>query len=248
MMKINLSVLAVPVVPVAKNGQREPANSPETIANQGLQPAVPVVPVVPVTNGKACTDTEPKHVSNYTAAIVTALATGQPSPAPALPADLVERVDLICQLERWPDTDREELLGMLRRQIERDGVPARELVAMLDAHLARWHGHDDTHNAEAFEERAAIMEHDGGLPRAEAEQLAGQVNDCMACRHWQGVQTYADLRFKALSAAGVDIKPKSMIMGTCARRNRPWRDSNIPADPAYFRWHFIGQCGWEGKA
>lgn len=186
-----------------------------------------------------------RPVGDISAGLVTALAIGQPTPAPALPADLLERVNLICQMERWPDGDKQELCDMLHRQIERDGVPVRELVALLDAHLARHHGtiDDTSDDGEAIEERAAIMEHDGGLPRGEAEQLAGQVNDCMTCRHWLGVQTFAEPRFRALAAAGVEARPKSMVMGTCRLRNRPWRCSNIAGSPDYFRWHFIGQCG-----
>jgi hypothetical protein len=39
--------------------------------------------------------------------------------------------------------------------------------------------HDDEYWEEMFEERAAIMEYDGGLPRSEAEQLAKQLVDEM---------------------------------------------------------------------
>ncbi len=39
---------------------------------------------------------------------------------------------------------------------------------------------------EAFEERAAIMEFDGGLPRAEAELAA---RDCLGCRNLTRVKT-----------------------------------------------------------
>jgi hypothetical protein len=56
-----------------------------------------------------------------------------------LPANLLERVNLITQLEAWPAPDKQEWADILCRQIDRDGVPVAELVACLDAHLARWH-------------------------------------------------------------------------------------------------------------
>lgn len=247
-MKIDLSTLAVPVVPDEKNAELELEKKAKNLVNQGLQPEVPAVSVVPVKNWNVCDarpkDTSPRPVDDFVAAV----ATGQPPPPSTLPADLVERVDLICQMERWPETDRVEWLDILRGQIERDGVPTRERVETLDALLARQHtgeDEDDTSDAEAFEERASIMEYDGGLSREEAEQRSAEVNDCMSCRHWKGVMTYAEPRFKTPAAAGVAAKPKSMIMGTCARHNRPWRVSNIPSQTDYFCWHFLGECGME---
>ena len=72
-------------------------------------------------------------VGDLTAGVVTVLA-------PTLPTDLLERANLICQLEQWPEADRLEWLDILRRQIDRDRVPVHELVACLDAHLAVHHG------------------------------------------------------------------------------------------------------------
>ncbi|HJV07268.1 MAG TPA: hypothetical protein VJ642_08240 [Chromobacteriaceae bacterium] len=119
-MKIDLSRLNVPVVPVSQNTEREHAEKAETLMAQGFAANVPVVPVVPVKNGKVCNEAR--------------------TPAPALPADLLERANLICRLEQWPEADRLEWLDILRRQIDRDRVPVHELVATLDAHLAVHHG------------------------------------------------------------------------------------------------------------
>ncbi|MTD33442.1 hypothetical protein [Paludibacterium denitrificans] len=157
----------------------------ESLMQQGFQDFVPTVPTVPTKkqSPRKSEENTPKAgetftpVGDLTAGVVTALATGQATPAPTLPADLLERTNLICQRERWPEADRVEWLDILRRQIDRDHVPVPELVATLDAHLARHHTPPDPeHDREAFEERAAILEYDGGLPRAEAERLAGQVH------------------------------------------------------------------------
>ena len=74
---------------------------------------------------------------------------------------------------------------------------------------------------------------------------ASQVNDCMSCRHWKGAQSVPASRYTALSAARVDVKPRSNTVGMCARYNKPWRVSNIASDPDYQRWHYIGHCGRE---
>lgn len=212
------------------------------LTQQGFQDFVPTVPTVPTEkqSPRKSEENTPKPGNPF-----TAVATAQPTPAPALPADLLERVNLICRLEQWPAADRAEWLGILRRQVEQDGTPVCELVACLDAHLAKHYagvaGGDDR---EAIEERAAIMEYDGGLPRAEAERLASQVNDCMTCCYWQGVQPYPNPRHKVLSGSGPGHEPRSLLMGACARHQRPWRVSNVPGDANYSRWHLVGQCGY----
>jgi len=61
--------------------------------------------------------------------------------------------------EAWAEGDR----------LKFRGVPAR-LVPLIREHKATLLALLDTH---AQEERAGIMEHDGELPRAEAERLAG---------------------------------------------------------------------------
>ncbi|TCW29529.1 hypothetical protein [Gulbenkiania mobilis] len=131
-MKLDLSRLNVPGVTVCQNAGREHNANAETLTAQGFAADVPVVPVVPVKNGKvrndARTPSAPPGVSKVT------------TPAPSLPADLLARANLICQLEQWPEADRLEWLDILRRQIDRDGVPVPELVACLDAHLAVHHG------------------------------------------------------------------------------------------------------------
>lgn len=45
---------------------------------------------------------------------------------------------------------------------------------------------DDADRLEAYEERAAIMEYDGGLSRQDAERKAGT---CYYCRHWRGTKS-----------------------------------------------------------
>lgn len=206
------------------------------LTQQGFQDFVPTVPTVPTEkqSPRKSEENTPKPGNPF-----TAVATGQLPPA--LPADLLERANL----EQWPAADRVEWLGILRRQLEQDGTPVRGLVACLDTHLAKHHagmvGNDDR---EAIEERAAIMECDGGLLRAEAERLASQVNDCMTCRYWQGVQSYPSPRHKALRGSGPSHEPRSLLMGACARHQRPWRVSNVPGDANYSRWHLVGQCGY----
>ncbi len=208
----------------------------ESLTHQWFKDFVPTVPTVPTEKQSPRNSEEntPKPGNPF-----TAVATGQLPPA--LPADLLERANL----EQWPAADRVEWLGILRRQLEQDGTPVRGLVACLDTHLAKHHagmvGNDDR---EAIEERAAIMECDGGLLRAEAERLASQVNDCMTCRYWQGVQSYPSPRHKALRGSGPSHEPRSLLMGACAKHQRPWQVSNVPGDANYSRWHLVGQCGY----
>lgn len=142
----------------------------KSLPSKGFRTLYPLYPLYPPKNS------HPERVRKTppeTGQPFTAVPTGQPTPVPALPADLLERANL----EQWPAADRVEWLGILRRQLEQDGTPVRGLVACLDTHLAKHHagmvGNDDR---EAIEERAAIMECDGGLLRAEAERLASQVN------------------------------------------------------------------------
>ncbi|AUH49696.1 hypothetical protein CXB49_02035 [Chromobacterium sp. ATCC 53434] len=136
---------------------------------------------------------------------------------------------------------------MLSAQIARDGVPAAELAAALDAHLARHHGGLD--DREAIEERAAIIEYDGGLPRAEAERRAGRVNDCIGCRHWRGETTVPDARQRAAQMVGLRTPHRgNATVGLCGARYRPWRVSNLAGTADYTRWHFIGQCAGQQRA
>ncbi len=228
----------------------------ESLTQQGFQEFVPTVPTVP-TEKQSPQKTHPATPSeggngltsagDIAAGLVTALVMRQPMPPAALPADLLERVNLICSLGHWAPAERAEWLGMLRAQIERDGVPVAELVATLDAHLARHHaGVEADDDREAIEERAAIMEHDGGLVRAEAERRAGQVNDCMRCRHWKGEATIPNSRQHALQLVNPGHSYRgNTIMGACAKRYRPWRVSNLASEANYLRWHFIGQCAYQ---
>ena len=214
----------------------------ESLTHQWFKDFVPTVPTVPTEkqSPRKSEENTPKPGNPF-----TAVPTGQPTPVPALPADLLERVNLICWLEQWPAADRAERLGILRRQVEQDGTPVCELVACLDTHLAKHYaGVAGGDTREAIEERTAIMEYDGGLPQAEAERLASQVNDCMTCRYWQGVQPYPNPRHKVPSGPGPGHEPRSLLVGACAKHQRPWRVSNVPGDANYSRWHLVGQCGY----
>ncbi len=235
-----------------KSKRVQKVGTAESLAQQGFQDFVPTVPSVPTgkQSPRKSADSTPtpgnsfSTVGDIAAGIVTAVATGQPTPAPALPADLLERVNLICRLEQWPAADRAEWLGILRRQIEQDGTPVRELVACLDAHLAKHHagvaGDDDR---EAFEERAAIMQHDGGLSRADAEEQAGKVNECLTCLHWRGETTIPSGKQQVLSLVNpASSFRQNKVIGACKAKYRPWRSSSDPAQSQYLQWVFIGQC------
>ena len=192
----------------------------DSLTQQGFQYFVPTVPTVPTEKQSPRNTAEKGVAKRY-----------------PLPADLAELVAEVARLEGWQQDEQAEHLAIIGRQLTSGECDAATIRTGWRAHLARWH---DTR--EAIEERAAIMEYDGGLPRAEAERLAGQVNDCMTCRYWQGVQTYPDPRYKVMSSVGIDSKPKSLLMGACAKHQRPWRVSNIPGDGDYNRWQFVGQC------
>ncbi|MDE1714500.1 hypothetical protein PWG14_18510 (plasmid) [Chromobacterium amazonense] len=228
----------------------------ESLVPQGFQELVPTVPTVP-TEKQSPQKRHPPTPAKETAAYQNdtdvanryAVSGDTRPPLAALPrqrlsVDLLQRVNLICRLERWPSADRAEWLGMLRAQIERDGVPPAMLVSTLDSHLARHHaGVDADDDREAIEERAAIMQHDGGWPRAEAERRASQANDCMSCRHWQGEATVPDARQRVAQMVGLPTPHKgNQSIGICGARYRPWRISNLASEADYTHWHFIGQC------
>lgn len=160
-------------------------------------------------------------VGDIAAGIVTAMAALQPTPAPALPADLMERVNLICRLEQWLAADRAEWLGILRQQIERDGAPVRELVACLDAHLAKHHP-------------------DAGLPDG--------LHDCMSCDHWRGEATVPNGQQQLRTLVNpASTYRGNKVIGGCAQHYRPHRASNDPNQSAYLHWRFAGPCGWKPK-
>ncbi|WP_144373374.1 hypothetical protein [Vogesella urethralis] len=147
----------------------------------------------------------------------------------------------VATLEGWPQELQAEHLAIIRRQLVSGECDADTIRAGWLAHIDRWHN-----VREAIEERAAIMEYDGGVPRKQAEQLAAADNQCLACRHWRGELTTTDDRTMALSLVGVKQAPRaSRTMGICAKRYKPWRVSNIPGDADYSRWHIVGHCGWE---
>lgn len=195
----------------------------ERLIQQGFQDFVPTVPTVP---------TQKQSPRSTTGTGVETRVT--------TPADLAELVAEVAHLEGWPQDELAEHLAIIGRQLASGECDAATIRTGYRAHILRWH---DTR--EAIEERAAIMEYDGGLSRAEAERLAGQANDCMSCRYWQGVQTYPDPRYKVMSSVGIASKPKSLLMGACAKHQRPWRVSNIPGDADYKCWQLVGQCAFE---
>jgi hypothetical protein len=173
-------------------------------------------------------------ISDITAGIVSALATGQALPVPTLPDNLMQRVNLICQTEDWSDADRVEWIEILSRKIrcsqQAELVISLELVAMLDTHLDRWHRNtSDDREARAMQ--------------AKAQRQACMENHCTGCLFWDGAQSIATGRYNAFTAAGVEAKPRTRTVGKCLRHSKPWRISNIASDPDYQRWHFIGQCG-----
>ena len=157
----------------------------------------------------------------------------------AIPIDIIELVAEVARLEGLPQDEHAEHLAIIGRQLASGEYDAATIRTGWRALLTRWH---DTR--EAIEERAAIMEYDGGLPRVEAERLAVQLNDCMTCRYWQGVQAYPDPRYKVMSSVGIEAKPKSLLMGACAKHQRPWRVSNIPGDSDFKRWQLVGKCSF----
>ena len=201
----------------------------ESLTQQGFHDSVPTVPTVPTKkqSPRKSADNTPAPGNSFTAVgdiaagILTAVATGQPTPAPALPADLMERVNLICRLEQWPAADRAEWLGILRRQIEQDGTPVRELVACLDAHLAKHHPNV-------------------GLPDG--------LHDCMSCDHWRGEATVPNGQQQLRTLVNpASTYRGNKVIGGCAQHYRPHRASNDPNQSAYLHWRFAGPCGWKPK-
>ncbi|WP_146176575.1 hypothetical protein [Chromobacterium sp. Panama] len=105
-----------------KTQRKQKGGTAENRAQKGFQDVVPTVPSIP---------TQKQSPRNHDQTRFTT-PTGWPF-------DLLERVDLICRLEGWDTASRAEWLDILRRQIERDDVPATELVSCLDTHLAQHH-------------------------------------------------------------------------------------------------------------
>ena len=167
-MKLDLSTLTVPAVPIAQNQQREPLCQAASLSPQELQPSIPVVPVVPVQNGSLCSHTETSEREHSV-------------PAHPISDDLLGLVRWVATLEGWPQELQAEHLAIIRRQLVSGECDADTIRAGWLAHIDRWH---NVH--EAIEERAAIMAYDGGVPRKQAEQLAATENQCLACRHWRG--------------------------------------------------------------
>ena len=216
-MRLNLSTLAVPVVPVKEKQQREPVDQAQTIATQGLQPSVPVVPVVPVQKGKLYTYTE--KTEREPAA----------NDAGPVPHDLAMLVSKVATLEGWPQDLQAEHVAIIARQLACGEFDAATIARGWQAHLARWHTPPGD-----------------GSPVAASTPATLPDNDCMSCRYWLGVLPYHEQRNTARQAAGLDDKPRSAVMGCCAKHHRPWRVSNVAGSAAYGCWHFLGHCNREG--
>jgi len=206
----------------------------ESLTQQGFQGFVPTVPTVPTKKQSPGKTTETG--GNAPAVAANDADTGHP-----IPDDLPGLVSRVATLEGWPQELQAEHLAIIRRQLVSGECDADTIRAGWLAHIDRWHN-----VREAIEERAAIMEYDGGVPRKQAEELAAADNQCLACCHWRGELTTTDDRTMALSLVGVKQAPRaSRTMGICAKRYKPWRVSNIPGDADYSRWHIVGHCGWE---
>lgn len=81
----------------------------------------------------------PGPVSDYTAAAVTALATGQPRPSLPLPEALRSVILLASTLEQWDTDTLAEAELFARRQLAHQECTADELAACYRAHLQRRH-------------------------------------------------------------------------------------------------------------
>lgn len=125
-MKLDLSILAVPAVPVAQNQQWEPHCQAESLSQQGLRPSIPVVPVVPVRNGNLCRRTE---------------TSGREGAAPThpIPDDLAGLVSRVATLEGWPQELQAEHLAIIRRQLVSGECDADAIRTGWLAHIDRWH-------------------------------------------------------------------------------------------------------------
>lgn len=125
-MKLDLSILAVPAVPVAQNQQWEPHCQAESLSQQGLRPSIPVVPVVPVQNGNLCRRTE---------------TSGRERAAPPHPIrdDLAGLVSRVATLEGWPQELQAEHLAIIRRQLVSGECDADTIRTGWLAHIDRWH-------------------------------------------------------------------------------------------------------------
>ncbi|NWK79816.1 hypothetical protein [Aquitalea sp. LB_tupeE] len=111
-----------------KTDWEQKVGTAESLIWQGFQEFVPTVPTVPTQKQHP-----PKNAAN---------APFMARSSPALPADLLSKVNLICRLERWTRQDREEWLLILHRQITEDRTPAHELTQCLALHLAVHHAAD----------------------------------------------------------------------------------------------------------
>lgn len=224
------------VLPKRGNGEQgeQEGGTAESLIQQGFQGFCSHFPTVPTKKQSPGKTTETG--GNAPAVAANDADTGHP-----IPDDLAGLVSRVATLEGWPQDLQAEHLAIIRRQLVSGECDADTIRAGWLAHIDRWHN-----VREAIEERAAIMEYDGGVPRTLAEQLAATDNQCLTCHHWRGELTTTDDRTMALSLVGVKQAPRaSRTMGICAKRYKPWRVSNIPGDADYSRWHIVGHCGWE---
>ena len=105
--------------------------------------------------------------------------TGDKPAVVALAAELVVAIPASCPpvSPACPQAADDEKLNAGAVSPVSPVVPAETAQVAAAAPIER----QDLTDAEAFEERAAIMEFDGGLPRADAEEAARQ---CVDCEHF----------------------------------------------------------------
>lgn len=196
-----------------------------------------------VTPAERITPAAREYLITHKQALLNQLRAAANDTGDPIPDDLAGLVLQVATLEGWPQDLQIEHLAIIRRQLAAGECDADTIRTGWQAHIDRWYN-----LREAIEERAAIMEYDGGHERQQAESLAATDNQCLSCRHWQGEHTAPDDRAMALSLVGVKQTPRaSKTLGICGKRYKPWRVSNIPGHAQYGQWHYIGQCNRQDK-
>jgi nucleoside-diphosphate-sugar epimerase len=139
-----------------------------------------------------------RHLGAAGIAVSGTSTSGAPVPGVAM-----QRVDLLATdpLDLGAAADGAVVYYMVSTLARSYEEPARPHLAPLRRALAALHPHpiagliylsstsvygDRDGDREGYEERAAIMEFDGGLSRAQAEQKA---ETCHYCRHWCGTRS-----------------------------------------------------------
>ncbi len=125
-MKLDLSTLTVPAVPIAQNQQREPLCQAASLSPQELRPSIPVVPAVPVQNGNLCRRMKTSEREGV-------------APTNPIPNDLVGLVSRVATLEGWPHDVWAEHLAIIRKQLMSGECDADTIRTGWLAHIDRWH-------------------------------------------------------------------------------------------------------------